>query len=110
MTQSFRQDIVNDIDYLLVNSTNEFLLEYTPLSENDCYKLTNFTGGVGDALVSYKPTLNTKLFVDGRFHTQADLEVDHSKIDVVKLEVGQSQDETICTMIEPHSTLGINTK
>lgn len=110
MTQSFRQDIVNDIDYLLVNSTNEFLLEYTPLSENDCYKLTNFTGGVGDALVSYKPTLNTKLFVDGRFHTQADLEVDLSKIDVIKLEVGQSQDETICTMIEPHSTLGINTK
>ena len=95
-------------NYLLVNSTNEFLLEYTPLEENDCYKLTNFSGGVGDSLIC--PDGRIKLFVDGRFHTQADLEVDTAKVDVIKLEVGQSQDETICTMIEPNSTLCINTK
>lgn len=101
-----------NVDYLLVNSTNEFLLEYTPLEENDCYKLTNFSGGVGDCLIC-PPNLQNrkiKLFVDGRFHTQADLEVDPAKVEVIKLEVGQSQDETICSMIEPNSTLGINTK
>lgn len=97
-----------NVDYLLVNSTNEFLLEYTPLEENDCYKLTNFSGGVGDCLIC--PYGRIKLFVDGRFHTQADLEVDPAKVEVIKLEVGQSQDETICSMIEPNSTLGINTK
>ena len=96
-------------DYLLVNSTNEFLLEYTPLEENDCYKLTNFSGGVGDALISSFDK-KIKLFVDGRFHTQAPLEVDEEKVEVVKLEVGQSQDETICTFITPRSTFGINTK
>jgi Xaa-Pro aminopeptidase len=97
-----------NIDYMLVNSTNEFLLEYTPLEENDCYALTNFSGGVGDALIC--PDGRIKLFVDGRFHTQADLEVDLSKVDVIKLNIGQSQDETICEMIEPNSRLGINTK
>lgn len=96
------------VDYLLVNSTNEFLLEYTPLEENDCYKLTNFSGGVGDCLIC--PSKKIKLFVDGRFHTQAPQEVDPAKVEVVKLEVGQSQDETICSMIEPNSILGINTK
>ncbi len=99
-------------DYLLVNSTNEFLLEYTPLEENDCFKLTNFSGGVGDALISNISCLDKKikLFVDGRFHTQAPLEVDENKVEVIKLDVGQSQDETICTFIQPHSTFGINTK
>lgn len=96
------------VDYLLVNSTNEFLLEYTPLEENDCYNLTNFSGGVGDALICKDDKI--KLFVDGRFHTQADLEVDFSKVEVIKLEVGQSQDETICSLIKTNSTFGINTK
>ena len=96
-------------DYLLVNSTNEFLIEYTPLEENSCYKLTNFSGGVGDALISTFDK-KIKLFVDGRFHTQAPLEVDEKKVEVIKLEVGQCQDETICSVVKPNSTFGINTK
>ena len=40
------------IDYLLVNSTNEYLVEYSSLSENARHTLTGFSGSTGDALVT----------------------------------------------------------
>lgn len=93
------------VDYLLVNATNKFLLEYAPIEENSCHNLTGFTGDTGDALVL--PNGKIKLFVDGRYHTQADLEVDKSKVEVVKLQLGQKMDDEICATIEPNSILGI---
>jgi len=60
------------IDYLLVNSTNKYLVEYSALSENARYTLTGFSGSTGDALITED---NIYLFVDGRYHTQADNEV-----------------------------------
>ena len=94
------------VDYLLVNSTNEYLVEYSSLSENARYTLTGFTGSTGDALVT-----NDKiyLFVDGRYHIQADNEVKDS-IEVVKLQLGQKQDEEIRKLINPKKTLGIVAK
>ena len=70
-TRQFLKD--NKIDYLLVNSTNEFLEEYSELEENARYHLTNFSGSTGDAVISQKDIF---LFVDGRYHEQADKEVD----------------------------------
>ena len=75
------------VSYLLVNSTNEFLVEYNTLTENSRYKITNFSGSTGEALVTFDTVY---LFVDGRYHIQADLEVDHSKIEVVKLQTGET--------------------
>ena len=40
------------IDYLLVNSTNKYLVEYSDLSENARYTLTGFSGSTGDALIT----------------------------------------------------------
>lgn len=97
-----------NIDYLLVNTTNEFLLEYAPIEENSCHKLTGFTGDTGDSLLC--PDGKALLFVDGRYHTQADQEVNHNRVKVVKLELGQKQDDAICENIIPHSTLGIVAK
>lgn len=91
-------------DYLLVNTTNQFLLEYAPLCENSCNKLTGFTGDTGDALLC--PNGQCYLFVDGRYHTQADNEANEITT-VVKLELGQKQDEAICERIKPNSILGI---
>ena len=34
----------NSLRFLLVNATNEFLVEYNTLEENSRYKLTNFSG------------------------------------------------------------------
>lgn len=92
------------IDYLLVNSTNKFLVEYNTLVENSRYHLTGFTGSTGDALVSMSDVF---LFVDGRYHIQADLETDKNFITVVKLATGQSFLEEMLKMIPKDATLGV---
>lgn len=97
-----------NLDYLLVNTTNQFLLEYAPIQENSCFKLTGFSGDTGDSLLTSEKEIF--LFVDGRYHTQADNEVDHKKVKVVKLNLGQKQDELICDFIKPNTTLGIVAK
>lgn len=94
------------IDYLLVNSTNEYLVEYSSLSENARYTLTGFSGSTGDALITPE---NIYLFVDGRYHTQADQEVKDG-VTVVKLQLGQKQDEEIRKLIDTSGTLGIVAK
>ena len=92
-----------ELDYLLVNCTNKFLVEYPELSENARYTLTGFSGSTGDALITRD---NIYLFVDGRYHVQADLEVKDGII-VVKLLLGQKQDDEIRKLIRPEKVLGI---
>ena len=100
--QQFMAD--EKIDYLLVNSTNKFLVEYNSLEENSRYKITNFSGSTGDALVSADKVY---LFVDGRYHIQADLEVNHDIVEVVKLQTGQKFLDEMISMIPKAATLGI---
>lgn len=95
------------INYLLVNSTNKYLVEYCPLEENSRYFLTNFSGSTGDVLVTPEKIL---LFVDGRYHIQADLEVDHDIITVVKLQTGQNFLDELIKNIPENEVLGIFSK
>lgn len=97
----------NKIDYLLVNSTNEFLVEYSDLQENSRYFLTNFSGSTGDAIVSQKDIF---LFVDGRYHEQADLEVDKKFVTVVKMKIGESVSKLIGEKIKPNKTFALVSK
>jgi len=94
------------IDYLLVNSTNKYLVEYSCLSENARYTLTGFSGSTGDALLTED---NIYLFVDGRYHKQADNEAKDG-VTVVKLQLGEKQDNKIRELLEPDKTLGIVAK
>lgn len=94
------------INYLLVNSTNEYLVEYSALSENARYTLTGFSGSTGDALLTED---NIYLFVDGRYHTQADNEAKEG-VNVIKLQLGQKQDEEIKKLIDKDKVLGIVSK
>lgn len=100
--------LLNDLnlDYLLVCCTNEFLVEYPALSENARYTLTGFSGSTGDALITKD---NIYLFVDGRYHTQADNEVKEG-VTVVKLKLGQKQDDEIRKLVRPDKTLGVVAK
>lgn len=97
----------NQIDYLLVNSTNEFLVEYSELSENSRYFLTNFSGSAGDAVISQKDIF---LFVDGRYHVQADLEVDKNLVTVVKMKLGESFSKCLNKKIKSGKTFAIVAK
>ena len=101
-------DLLNKlgVNYLLVNSTNEYLVEYPALSENARYTLTGFSGSTGDALVTED---NIYLFVDGRYHTQADMEA-KAGVTVMKLQLGQKQDEEIKKLLDSDKTLGIVAK
>ena len=94
------------IDYLLVNSTNEFLVEYNDLQKNSRYFLTGFTGSTGDAVVSKDKVY---LFVDGRYHIQADLEVNHDDVTVIKMDIGRFLDELL-DILDNDSTIGVCSK
>lgn len=95
------------LDYLLVNSTNEFLVEYNDLQRNSRYYLTGFSGSTGDALVSKDKIY---LFVDGRYHVQADLEVNHDDITVVKLQMGQRVIDELVKLMSENTTFGLCSK
>lgn len=95
------------INYLLVNSTNKYLEEYTPLEENSRYFLTGFSGSTGDVLVAPD---NILLFVDGRYHIQADLEVNHDVVTVVKLQTGQVFLDELIMKIPENESLGVFSK
>lgn len=95
-----------NIDYLLVCSTNQYLVEYPSLKENARYTLTGFSGSTGDALLTKD---GIYLFVDGRYHTQADNEANKG-VTVVKLKIGQKQDDEIKKLVEPQKVMGIVAK
>ena len=95
------------LKYLLVNSTNEYLVEYNTLEENSRYKLTGFSGSTGEALVAPETIY---LFVDGRYHIQADLEVNHDIVTVIKLQTGQKYIEELIAKIPQSEILGVFSK
>ena len=95
------------LDALLVNSTNEFLVEYNSLSENSRYALTRFSGSTGDAVVTADKIF---LFVDGRYHIQADEEVNHDFVTVVKLQSGETFNSALIERLPKGSVLGVVAK
>ncbi len=94
----------NNLDALLINSTNEFLVEYNRLEENSRYILTGFSGSTGDAVVTEDKIY---LFVDGRYHIQADNEVNHALVDVVKLQTGETMLSEMRKIFQEKSVLGM---
>ena len=94
----------NDLDGIVINSTNEFLVEYNKLELNSRYHITDFTGSTGDVLFT-----NDKiyLFVDTRYHEQADNEVDKSIVEVVKVPLSKSYLTALEEIIPSYFKLGI---
>lgn len=83
------------------------MVEYSDLSENSRYILTNFSGSTGDAVISQG---NIFLFVDGRYHEQADLEVDKKLVTVVKMKSGESFSALLAEKLSPDKTFAIVSK
>jgi len=87
----------NNLDSFYVSSFDIFLNEYVPLPDCHRYYVTNFTGSTAEVLVP----LNGRviLFVDGRYHEQADLEVDPHLVEVIKCPYGVSIQGAMKSMI-----------
>ena len=94
----------NDIDGLIINSTNEFLVEYNRLDLNSRYYVTDFTGSTGDVLLTGD---NIYQFVDTRYHEQADNQVNHEYVDVVKIPLTKSYFTALTEIIPSYFKVGI---
>ena len=68
---------------LYISSFDPFLNEYVPLQDNHRFYITGFTGSTAEALIPANGRV--RLYVDGRYHEQADLEVDAADIEVMKI-------------------------
>ncbi len=97
----------NDIDGLIVNSTNEFLVEYNLLEYNSRYHLTGFSGSTGDVLFTADKIY---LFVDTRYHEQASNQVDENIIDVVKIPLEKTYLNALLEIVPPYFKLGMVSK
>jgi Xaa-Pro aminopeptidase len=76
-----------NLDFFIVSATDEYLNEYISLNENSRYVITGFSGSTGVAFVTMNDVF---LFVDGRYHLQADNETDKNLVTVVKVGMDTS--------------------
>lgn len=89
-------------DAILINSADDFLSEYNILPLNSRYKVTGFSGSMGDCIVTSD---NVYQIADGRYHEQADKEVDYNVVTVLKMQQGSSPIEEILNVLDKNSTL-----
>ena len=94
----------NDIDGLLLNTTNDYMVEYNTQDLNSVYYTTDFTGSTGYVLFTKDKTF---LFVDTRYHEQADNQVDKEFVEVVKIQLGKTFLSAITENIPAYFKLGI---
>ncbi len=99
--------VTNNIDYLLINTADEFLLEYNQKELSARYWVTKFTGSTGEVLLT-KDKLY--LFVDGRYHIQADNEVDKTIVEVVKLGLNETLIGTLKEIVVENSVFAVVSK
>jgi Xaa-Pro aminopeptidase len=81
------------LDGLYISSFDPFISEYVPLQDNHRFYITGFTGSMAEVLLPLEGRV--RLYVDGRYHEQADLEVDASVIEVVKIDGNSSTTEEL---------------
>lgn len=81
------------LDGVYISSFDPYLNEYVPLENNHRFYLTGFTGSMAEVLVPVNGRV--RLYVDGRYHEQADLEVDTSEVEVVKIGANSSTTEEL---------------
>lgn len=97
----------NNTDAVLVTAQDVFLSEYTPLAANLRYALSGFSGSTGDGVfitrkLAEKLSLKGRfqLFVDGRYHLQADQETAPEWVDVHKFGLATGLDDAMFTWLK----------
>lgn len=93
-------------EHILLKSKDDLTLEHnknTPL-----YKLTGFSGTAGEAIQDYKGKIT--LFVDPRYHIQAENETKGKNVEVIKLDMKTSFVEALKTKLHKGGALYIPSK
>ncbi|HSA06497.1 MAG TPA: M24 family metallopeptidase [Candidatus Gastranaerophilales bacterium] len=91
--QQFRDFLIEEgLDLFIINATDEYLNEYVSLKSNSRYHLTGFSGSTGDAIITSDEIY---LFVDGRYHLQAEKETDPDFITLVKTGIDKSPQKAL---------------
>ncbi len=76
------------LDAIYLTSFDRYLNEYVPLEDCHRHDVTAFKGSVADVILPVSG--KALLFVDGRYHEQADKQCDLSLVEVVKCPYGVS--------------------
>ncbi|WP_206956361.1 M24 family metallopeptidase [Trinickia acidisoli] len=83
-----------EIDALIVTSQDEFISEYVPRRNSQRFALSGFDGSAGSGIFLGKAAAARigvpcfVLFVDGRYHLQAEAQCDTAHVQLEKLELG----------------------
>lgn len=83
----------HELDAFYISSFDPYLNEYVPMSNCHRFYFTNFSGSVAEVLVPKEGKV--RIYVDGRYYEQADLEVDASLVEVVRVPGGMSLAENL---------------
>ena len=99
--------IEESLDAIYITSSDIFLSEYVPLQECLRYYVTGFTGSTAELLLL--KTGEVVLFVDGRYHEQADLEVNAELVTVHKCLMGKRPSEDFLIYLDNNNlkTVGV---
>jgi Xaa-Pro aminopeptidase len=81
------------LDGMYISSFDPYLNEYVPLEDNHRFYITGFTGSMAEVLVPINGRV--RLYVDGRYFEQADLEVDATDVEVMKIGADSSTTEEL---------------
>ncbi|MGN6234306.1 MAG: aminopeptidase P family N-terminal domain-containing protein, partial [Trinickia sp.] len=82
------------LDALVVTSQDEFITEYVPRRNSQRFALSGFDGSAGsgiflsEAAAARIGVARFVLFVDGRYHLQAEAQCDKARVHLEKLELG----------------------
>jgi len=91
------------VSVFVVNTTDEYLSEYVDVENNSLYQITGFSGSTGEALVTQDTVL---LFVDGRYHLQAETQTNPAVVSVVKVRLESSPKKEMFSQLEEISRAG----
>lgn len=86
------------LDAFYISSFDPYLNEYVPMQNCHRFYLTNFSGSVAEVLVP--KTGRVKVYVDGRYWEQADLEVDDAIVEVVKVKANKGLGQSLIEDVE----------
>ena len=75
------------LDAFYISSFDPYLNEYVPMQNCHRFYFTNFNGSVAEVLVPLEGRV--KLYVDGRYWEQADIQVDANVVEVVKVQANK---------------------